>query len=271
MYPFINILGWDIPTYSILLVVGVGVALVMLKVLSTKMHEVEPHDVMYTFLIGICGGAVGAVSLRPIMRTVEVLLSWQDYRELSIIELFQYVVGEIVFYGGFLGGLVAVIVFCRTYKINLTAIFDISAPALALAHAIGRMGCFFAGCCFGRAVPYNHRLAIVYPPASLAAPSGIPLIAVPLIEAGFLLILSAVLVVLFLVTGRRGICASVYLIVYPIGRFILEFFRGDIMRGRYGLLTTSQYISIGVFIFGVLFLIQRIRLHRAQRNTRPIS
>ena len=86
-----------------------------------------------------------------------------------------------------------------------------------------------------------------------SAVEAVPLFAAPVIEAGFLLILSAVLTLIYLKSDRAGLCASIYLLIYPIGRFTLEFFRGDMLRGRYGMFTTSQFISAGIFIFGICY------------------
>ena len=137
--------------------------------------------------------------------------------------------------------------------------FDLAAPSLALAHAVGRIGCFFGGCCYGIEVSHNHPFAIVYPPASLGAPSGIPLLAIPLIEAVFLLLLSLILIFIYLKSRKNGLCASLYLLIYPAGRFMLEFYRGDIIRGSYGLFTTSQIISAAVFVFGIGYFIYEKR------------
>jgi phosphatidylglycerol:prolipoprotein diacylglycerol transferase len=113
-------------------------------------------------------------------------------------------------------------------------------------------------------LPENHRLAIVYPEASLSAPPGIPLLAVPLMEAVFLFILAAVMVAVFLTVKKQGINALIYLFAYPVWRFIIEFFRGDIRRGIYGALTTSQYISIGIFVFGIAYFVFILKANRVK-------
>jgi phosphatidylglycerol:prolipoprotein diacylglycerol transferase len=241
--------------FSVMVTTGVVLAWLLLMLFSLKKPAVGPTDITYTMVMGGVGGFIGAVSLRPIMRTVTVLFNWQDYSHLSLTQLFNYVTGEMVFYGGFIGGLLAVVVFCKAYKISLISIFDMGAPALAMAHGFGRLGCLFAGCCFGMRMEEGHMLAIVYPAASLAAPPGIPLLAVPLMEAVFLFVLAAILAVVYLFVKKPGIAAIIYLFAYPAWRFGIEFFRGDIRRGVYGALTTSQYISIGIFIFGIAYFI----------------
>jgi len=225
----------------------------VLFLLSKIKKELDDNDVLLTFLIGICGGVAGAISLRPIMRIVEVAFSWQQFSALSFTELFQYISGEIVFYGGFLGGLAAVVLFCRKFKIKIVPMFDILAPAVAIGHAFGRIGCHLGGCCYGMQVSSNHPFAVVFPENSLVAPPGVPLLATQLLEAGFLFILGAVLVIIYLKSRKKGICATLYLLAYPAWRFILEYFRADSVRGNYWLFTTSQYISIALFIFGICY------------------
>ena len=254
MHPFIHFFGRAIPVYGLLLVLGGFVAWLTLIVLSKKKCLIQKSDVSLVYLIAVCGGVAGAVSLRPIIRIFQVLPSWEHYASMPLGELANYVTGEIVFYGGFIGGLIAVVLFCKSYKIKMIPVFDLGAPALAVAHGIGRIGCFFGGCCYGIKVHENHPLAIVYPANSLSAPPGVPLLAVPLIEAAFLMCLAVVLSAIYIKSNRIGQAAATYLLAYSIARFLLEFLRGDIVRGNYWLLSTSQFISIGVLIFGLTLI-----------------
>jgi len=261
--PHISVFGNQVPVYGLLMVVAGAVAwlvIMALTRLTRAKNWADSSDASLTYLIGISGGVTGAFLLRPIIKMFEVAIGWQRYDFAGISGFFNYIFGEIVFYGGFIGGLVAILLFCRKFKIKIVPLFDIFAPALALAHAIGRVGCFFAGCCFGVPVPYNHPFSVVYPTASLGAPPGISLLAAPLLEASFLLILFIALAILCLVRKKPGLGATVYLLVYPVGRFILEYFRGDIIRGNYGLFTTSQIISVLVLAFGVVYYLRVRRI-----------
>ena len=254
-----NIFGLDIPTYLLLIIVAVVSAWITLMLLAKKKKCLNTVDVSLTYLMALCGGIIGAVILRPIMRIITVVIEWEYFREVPAGVLLNYITGEIVFYGGLLGGMLAVFIFCRTFKISIASVFDLFVPALALAHAIGRVGCYFAGCCYGIEVASNHPFSTVYPTNSLIAPPNIPLLNIPLIEATFLITLSSVLAYIYLKSKKIGLSASIYLLAYPTSRFIMEFYRGDIIRGRYGLMTTSQYISVIVFIFGLTYL---WRMHR---------
>ncbi|MCL2357069.1 MAG: prolipoprotein diacylglyceryl transferase [Defluviitaleaceae bacterium] len=313
MHPFIDFFGINVPTYTVLFIAAIVAAWFLHRFLA-KRSVLALQDVALTFVIGASGGLIGVVSLRPIMHAVRIAFSWQDYRHMSFLELADYATGELVFYGGLLGGILAIVLFCRKFEIDLVHIFDIFAPAVALAHAIGRAGCFFAGCCFGMRVEAGHPLefmAVIYPDASLAAPSGVPLLPTQLMETGFLLVLCAVAVFLFLRAKRdagdtsglphvpskpdskpetvsltseaedtcdlppesffsafkkRGLPSALYLFAYPIWRFFLEFFRADAARGRYGPFTTSQYISIGLVIFAIVYVYQ---VHKTFTDDKP--
>ena len=260
----INIFGIDIPMFGILVVCATVLAWTMIVTIAKKTNKFNTSDATYSFLIGMCGGVIGACTIRPSMKLIEVILFWEHYQTVSVGELADYMMGEFVFFGGLLGGMIAVFLFCKKFKIRILPLFDLAAPALALGHSIGRIGCFFGGCCYGIEVSHENIFSIIYPPDSLIAPSGVPLLAIPLIEAVFLLVLAIILTVVYFNTNRNGICATIYLLTYSVGRFIIEFFRGDAIRGNYGLLTTSQYISIAIFIFGIVYFISAILLRPVQ-------
>lgn len=262
MYPSINIAGMTIPSYGLMLIVAAIAMWSMLTILSKIKKGIDYHDILCVYLIGICGAIVGAFLLRPVMKLIEVVIFWENYASIPIGEMVDYLVGEIVFYGGLLGGIIAIIFFCRKFDIKITPLLDLFAPSLALGHSIGRVGCFFAGCCYGIEVSYAHPFSVIYPEASIGAPQGVPLLAIQLIESAFLLAMSAALTVIYLKAKKHGLCATIYLLIYPTGRFILEFFRGDMIRGNYGFFTTSQLISIIVFICGILYFLHINRFFR---------
>jgi phosphatidylglycerol:prolipoprotein diacylglycerol transferase len=263
MHPFINFLGLTIPSYGLMMIVAAVVAWLALFALSKSKGQTGAADAAYVYLIGICGGAAGAVTIRPVMKVFEVAARWESYKVIPIGEVFGYVFGEIVFYGGLIGGLFAVLLFCKAFKMRIVPVLDLLAPGLVIAHAVGRIGCFLGGCCYGMQVPRGSMFSVIYPSSSLSAPAGIPLIAVPLIESAFLFLIFIVLSFIYLNVKKDGFTSFVYLLLYAPGRFMLEFFRGDLIRGQYGVFTTSQYISIGLFVFAFIYI---ILVHRRLRT-----
>ena len=120
------------------------------------------------------------------------------------------------------------------------------APGIALGHVVGRFGCFFAGCCFGKptTLPWAVTFTNAFAAQNVGTPIGVPLHPVQIYEAA----IEAVILGFLLLTERRGRRFEgrtfwLYMLLYAISRFILEFFRGD-ERGVVGMLSTSQFISV---------------------------
>lgn len=266
MKPFFNIFGYQVPTFGMLMVAAALVAWAIISILSKKSNYIKRSDGFYAYLFGICGAFVGAAALRPITKIFEILIFSDRYDISSFQDLMGILFGEIVFYGGFLGGLVAILIYCRKFKVDTFRLFDIFAPAVAAGHAIGRIGCLLGGCCYGIEVSNSHPFAIIYPSVSQGAPAGVALLAVPLMEAVFLLVLAVVLVFLVLKLKKVGYVTTLYLLAYSAWRFIIEFFRGDVARGGVGFLSTSQIISVFIFISGIVYFLRIKRFHLANKE-----
>lgn len=129
--------------------------------------------------------------------------------------------------------------------------FDLFMPSVAVAQGFGRIGCFLAGCCYGAET--SCALGVVFPAGSLA-PSGVSLLPTQLFSAAGDFLLALVLILYARKQRRAGRVGALYLILYGIGRSIIEIFRAD-FRGEIGIFSTSQFISIFIVIAGVaLFL-----------------
>lgn len=157
-----------------------------------------------------------------------------------------------VVYGGIIGGIFVGYLFCKRRKLEFVKYFDLSMPSIALAQGFGRLGCFFAGCCYG--VQTHSHFGIVFP-ASGFAPSGVALVPTQLISSVLNFLNYFVLIILAKRLKADGQVAGFYLVFYSMGRFIIEFYRGDLIRGTIGILSTSQFISIFLFIIGLVIVI----------------
>lgn len=157
-----------------------------------------------------------------------------------------------VVYGGILGGLAAGYVYCKNHGMNFWQWFDLIIPEVALAQGFGRIGCFLAGCCYG--VETHSWFSIVFPENSLA-PAGVPLFPSQLVMSAFDFALFFFLEWFSSKKKFNGEVGAVYLIAYSLGRFAIEFFRGDMVRGVVNGLSTSQYIAIATALFGVIVII----------------
>jgi phosphatidylglycerol:prolipoprotein diacylglycerol transferase len=153
--------------------------------------------------------------------------------------------GGLVWYGGFLGGLVSMAVYLRLHAIPVLRGIDQIIPFVPLGHALGRVGCFLNGCCFGK-------------------PIGQTQVPTQLLESVSLLVLFLVLrrVQQRYVSAPAGRLFGTYLISYAVIRFFIEFLRGDQTVAWAGL-TLQQLISLGALLAGGLLIAPRPRRHGA--------
>jgi phosphatidylglycerol:prolipoprotein diacylglycerol transferase len=138
---------------------------------------------------------------------------------------------------------------------------DAFCVAIPFGHALGRIGCWFNGCCFGSICPADFPLAATYPDhweAHFGLPAG-PRYPAPLIEAAALFVLGVVLLIVYKATRTRGQALAVYAISYGVIRFSVESLRGDEIRGIWLSLATGQWFAIGFFAFGVFKLVNYLK------------
>jgi phosphatidylglycerol:prolipoprotein diacylglycerol transferase len=159
-----------------------------------------------------------------------------------------------VFLGGFAAAVVAAIVLLRRYELPALPTFDVLSPSLALGHAIGRIGCLLAGCCWGAscdlpwAITYTNQTAA----ENLGTPLHQALHPFPVYSSLFNFALYGLLAAYYRRGPTPGRVFATYLVLYGFGRFVLELTRGDAVRGFVfgGVLSTSQLISIALIIIG---------------------
>lgn len=164
-----------------------------------------------------------------------------------------------VVYGGIVGGIFGGYLFARIHKIPFFRYFDLVVPAVALAQGLGRIGCYLAGCCYG--LQMESPISIVFTNSSFA-PNGVPLLPTQLIASG-LNFLHCIILLLFARRAKAsGQVCALYLICYSAGRFVLEYFRGDLIRGSVGTFSTSQFISIFIFAAGLAMLIAAPKINK---------
>jgi phosphatidylglycerol:prolipoprotein diacylglycerol transferase len=156
--------------------------------------------------------------------------------------------GGLVFYGGFIGAIVFIVVFARRKEIPLVRFTDAFAAPLLLAQAIGRLGCFAAGCCYGR--PTSSFLGVTFTDPLALAPRFIPLHPTQLYSAGGDLLLLGLLLLLRKRRPEIGFPTAYYLIAYGLGRFLIEFVRFDDRGPSPWGLTPSQWLSLAAIIIG---------------------
>ncbi len=258
---FVTLFGVEITMYG--LMIAVAFAVLWFNIVRRGRLIGYPEDFLQNLLTLIVVGAmIGS-------RTLLVVANFDYYAQYPSEIIFSREAG--VFLGGFLFASVIALYYTRKHKRSMVGVMDLFATYLPLSHAIGRIGCFLFGCCYGSVchLPcavrfpkdspayidhYNHGLL------TPGADSSLPVHPTQLYESTMNLG-----IFLFLLTVRkgqrfRGQIAMNYLILYGAGRFLIEFVRGDESRGTWGWFSTSQWmciLMIGGGIFGYLKLRQR--------------
>ena len=177
------------------------------------------------------------------------------------LAIFKIWEGGLVFYGGVMVAVPTVIWYVKRHKLALWSMADIFAPSIAIGHVFGRLGCFSAGCCYGKAAE-TLPWGVIFADPECLAPLNVRLHPVQLYESGGELVIFLILMVL---SGHKssykGRLFMTYLLLYSILRFTVEFFRGDEARGfLFSYIPVSQGISILMFIAalaGIIVLRQK--------------
>lgn len=242
MLPSFQAFGMTIPMYGVLSAVGMLAAFVLLG--FTRKHTRFSEDqALSAALWAIILGFVGAKVLFWLVELDQIIAN-PAYLLHTLREGF-------VFYGALIGGLLGVAIYALIKKLPFFSLTDYFIPALVIGHAFGRIGCVFAGCCYG--MECASPISIVFPAGS-AAPAGVPLLPTQIMESVFLFLLCVFLV--WKLTKRKpfGTVSGWYMVLYGAWRFTIEFFRND-ERGFVGALSTSQFISIFIFAGGLALLL----------------
>lgn len=249
MLPFVTILGRSLPMYGLLGLLGFLLGLLFV-ILRAPRFSLSRDDAAYIYVFAALGALAGAkllYLLTVLPRLAELVRSGAGAGA-----LLGYVSGGFVFLGAIPGGLAAARLAARAYRVRLADFMPLLVPALALVAALGRVGCFCAGCCYG-----VECVSVVFPAASLAAPPGVPRLPVQLFEAAVQLALFLALLWFTARPRRTRFAAEFYLACYCPARFVLEFFRGDVARGALWGLSTSQWLSAAGFLAVSLYFFMR--------------
>lgn len=250
MFPAIHIGNRLIGTYAIMAVVG-GFAAVFFAFLNYRKRCRADADMIIMMLWAAGGAFLGGHVLYTIINLpyIGILFAAKDFMDFLL--RLSSIVGGSVFYGGLLGGMLAGFLYIRHAKMDVSLTCDCAAPAIPLFHFFGRIGCFLGGCCYG--IESENGIAFTDSIAPYA--NGVPRVPVQLYEAAFNLVLFLALWIMLAKGIFRGRLVLIYLMVYPVGRFILEFWRGDEYRGRIFGLSTSQMISVILFVVSAAIFI----------------
>lgn len=237
MYPFIHLKNFSIPVYGICLVVGIlGAMLISLALINKRGKDPWLFIAVaaISFALGFAGAKILYILITfPVSKFFKVLflMLFSGKTEYS---------GGFVFYGGLFGGLLGYVLGCKICSVKFNEYIEETAVFVPFTHAFGRIGCFFAGCCYGKEMDWSISNVL-------------PRFPVQLVEAMLLFAVFAFILVKYLKGGKHLFIW--YGVFYSVIRFCLEFLRDDEERGFVLGLSTSQFISILLFAgcFCVLF------------------
>ena len=232
--------------YGYGLMIGLGIlAAWILAGIRAKRQGRTPDQLFSMILWILLGGFAGA-------KLLFLLTQWKNLMQYPSL-LRYYLSDGFVVFGGIIGGIAACFLFCSRKKLSFLSWFDFLMPSVALGQAFGRMGCLLAGCCYGKEC--HGSLSIVFHNSDYA-PNGVPLIPTQLYSAFFDAALVLVLLRTDAVKKKNGETAAAYLLLYSVGRFVIEFMRGDVERGFVGFLSTSQFVACFTFLTGLFMMIR---------------
>ena len=260
MYPRLFELPWSIPylgpvtvyTYGVLLAAAYLLGL-QLAIVRARKRELDATRVMDLGIYIIISALIGA----------KLLLLITDFKAFTANprELLTLARSGGVFYGGLILAVTVALVYIRRVGLPLWTTCDVFAPGIALGHVVGRFGCFFAGCCWGKptTLPWGITFTDPFAASNVGTPLNVSLHPTQLYEAGA----EFLILVLLLSTerfGRRfaGRTFWLYMLLYAVSRFMIEFFRDD-PRGSLGPLSTSQFISVLLAPLAVVMLVYLAR------------
>lgn len=264
MHPILFHVGkWPITSFGVLMVMGFAAGFLNWLWLGRKDGR-DANDISDMLFWIMMAGVIGA-------RLAYVAADWPFFvaHPEKIVRVDE---GGLIFYGGAIGALIALILMARRWKERPLKLLDFVVTSLPLGHAFGRIGCFLNGCCFG--TPTHGPMGVAFPRGSLpwlyqheqgllddSDAFSIPVHPVQLYEAALNVVTYMLLVLLYRKRKCDGIVFACYLLTYPTVRFFLEFLRGDereVVPWMFGL-NVAQCLSVFLFVAGLVLSLRCIR------------
>ena len=223
--------------YGLMIAIGI-IAALLAGIQLAKYKEIDPDELFNLTFIAVFSGFLSA-------KILFCIVEWKAFISdpMSVLGSDGFVV-----YGGIIGGTLFCGLYCKFKALPFWKYFDTVLPSVAIAQGFGRIGCFLAGCCYGRET--DSWVGIAFHNSDYA-PNNVALIPTQLFSSAGLFIMAAILFLYARKKPADGRLGTLYLIMYSTGRAIIEVFRND-FRGEIGPLSTSQFISVFVLILGII-------------------
>jgi phosphatidylglycerol:prolipoprotein diacylglycerol transferase len=252
MHPFVEIFGLKIPAYGIMLLLALFTAYMAVAYFSRR--ENLPFEKLESLFFWVFVAAL--VGARLFYAAEHFIFEGKGPFFPAVFEVWK---GGLDFFGGAIFATITLLLGIRFYKLPFWKTVDVAGISVLLAHSVGRLSCWLAGCCYGK--PTDLPIGVVFPPGAVA-PSGIPLYPTQVMEAtgnfiGFLL--------LYWLYRRKpfdGFIGASYLVYYGAERFLLEFLRGTTPPIPGLGLTWNQVVCLIAISVGLAVIALRFRTAR---------
>jgi len=258
MHPILISIGsFNLYTYGLFVALGFLTAMQVSKI-NAKPHGMSAEIITDIFFVILLSALVGA-------RLLYVIINFNSYKD-NLLGIFQIWNGGLVFFGGFIAAVAACAIYFKKNNLKIFQTADIIAPGIALGHAVGRIGCLFAGCCYGKVC--DLPIAIKFTNSDSLAPLNVFLHPTQVYSMISNLIIFFTLLWLQKRKKFDGMVFLIYIILYSLFRSIIEFFRGD-FRGDFifDFISMSQGIGFMVSLIAFVILIKFSRsTHGSKSN-----
>lgn len=242
MHPILlKVNSMNVYSYGFMVAVGFGLATFLMYRRSEK-FGLNKDRVLDLAILVLVAGIIGA-------RLLYVLLNLKSYLA-DPSEIFKLANGGLIWYGGFIAALIAAVIYIRKNRMGFWTVADFLVPYLALAQCFGRIGCFLNGCCYGLEINGSFPFSVLFPGDACERQP------VQIYAALALLLIYVILRFRQERPHFNGEIFLAYCILYPLKRFVIEFFRGDNQRAFLGL-TLSQVISAVVFSVSLFIFLRK--------------
>ena len=248
MHPVLFKIGpLTLHTYGVFVALGfiVGIAL---AIHLGKKQGIAKEKILDIGFYALIAAIVGS-------RLLFVLVEYKYFIE-HPLDIFKLWEGGLVFFGGLLLAVLVILIYLKKNALPLWKTLDLFAPSLAIGHAIGRLGCFSAGCCYGK--PTDLPWGVTFTDPNSLAIIGVPIHPTQLYESA-----AEIAIFIFLMLSRKhkrsdGQILWTYILLYSFARFIIEFFRGGKARGFiYNDFSIAQGISAALFIAAIIWFFRK--------------
>jgi phosphatidylglycerol:prolipoprotein diacylglycerol transferase len=241
--------GLAVHTYGVFVALGFLAGIFIATREARRLGE-DPEAVLDMAFWTIAAAIIGS-------RLFYVFVNWEQFSG-HLLDVFKIWRGGLVFYGGLLAAVPVGLFYLRRHGLHPWVTADAVAPAIAIGQCLGRLGCFSAGCCFGRLAQPPWPAVVFRNPESLA-PQGLPLIPTQLIDSFLMLVIFATLMVARRWRRFEGQQFWTYLLLFTPERIFLEELRADTYKTIFGVLSLTQVISVALFVLAAVMLRQGLR------------